>query len=101
MRAMDEFGSVLTMAALILGICAAADWFFLAPAADGARPVQADAQGGTPGFMAVVHRDRVVVADRRSRPRQVAAAPGADSDGGAQVAPAAPMPLAQQTRLSW
>lgn len=86
MRAMDEFGSVLTMAALILGICAAADWFFLAPAADGARPVQADADGGTPKFMAVAHRDRVVVADR-SQSRQ--------------AAPAAPLPLTQQARLSW
>ena len=95
MRAMDEFGSVLTMAALILGICAAADWFFLAAADDGARSEQADAERSTPRFMVVVHRDRVVVADR-NQPRQVAAAPGADSDGGAQVAAAAPIPFAQQ-----
>ncbi len=96
MRAMDEFGSVLTMAALLPGSCAAADWISLVPAVDGVRPVQADAEGGRPGFVAVVHRDRVVLADR-SRPRQVVAAPVADSDGGA---PAAPTPLAQQTGLS-
>ena len=37
MKAMDEFGSVLTMAALILGVCAAVDGLFVASDAAVAR----------------------------------------------------------------
>ncbi len=75
MKTMDEFGSVLTMAALVLGACAAADWLFLIPAADSAGADQASAENASPKFMAVAHRDQVVLAERT--------------------------PVAQPTRLSW
>lgn len=100
MKAMDEFGSVLMMAALILGGCAAMDWLFPGSAAVGARSEQADAESSAPQFMAVVHRGRVVLADPGSV-GWVVAAPDPYSDHATQPGLAARTSLPQQTRLSW
>jgi hypothetical protein len=89
MKTIDEFGSVLVMAALVLGACAAADGLFLVPAADSARPAPALTDRGTAGFIAVVHQDRVVLADH-SRTEPVA-------NDVETVQTGSP----QQARLSW
>lgn len=70
MKVMDEFGSVLTMAALVLGICAVVDEIFPVPAA---------------GFAGA---DRAHPEYTMQKPVAVA-----------RVSPAAPRPLPQQVRL--
>ena len=90
MKAIDEFGSVLVMAAVILGACTVVDGLFLPAAAGGARPNPAFADHAPTNFIAVVHQDRVILADQ-SRMRPAAA------DVGVTAQAASP----QQARLSW
>lgn len=90
MKAIDEFGSVLVMAALLLGACAAVDGMLPLPSADGPRPGPALTDHGAAGFIAVVHQDRVILADH-SRTEL------ATDDVGRTAQPGA----MQQARLSW
>jgi hypothetical protein len=97
MKAIDEFGSVLAMAALILGACAAADGLLFASDAGIATPDHASAGYRRANFIAVVHQDRVVLGDY-GRAGPAGAQASAEADDGAPLAPTA---LPQQTRLSW
>jgi len=99
MKTMDELGSVLMLAALVLGTCAAADSLLLVAAAGSAGPGRAAADGNPPKFISVVQGDRVVFADHA--PARPPAAPSPDFDRRTQPALAAGTQLSRQSRLSW
>lgn len=90
MKSIDEFGSVLVMAALVLGACAAVDGVFLPVAAGDAAATPPMVAHAAASFIAVVHQDRVILADH-SHAQAAAAEVG-------NTAQAATM---QQARVSW
>lgn len=100
MKAMDEFGSVLAMATLVLGLCAAVDGVFPAVEAGSARSAPSYPGYGTDKSIQFAKQEN---ADPDFSVEWAAAVLAETSDTGnsARFAAGRPMPAARQGRMSW
>lgn len=98
MKALDEFGSVLIAAALILGACVATEHLILMPDAGLSRADRAYQKYSGAKSIAVTQRDSAAGVDRDAAGEP---ATPANADMGMKTAPELQVRVFQQARLSW
>lgn len=100
MKAMDEFGSVLAIAALLLGACAVVDGLGVAADAGTVRADKAYSGYRTTQPIAVSRQDMLDLA-ASGKALEVAVTSGEEVASAARPVPVARMSVAQQAQLSW
>jgi hypothetical protein len=96
MKSLDEFGSVLVMAALILGACVATEHLILMPDAEPRRTDRAYQGYEGAKSIAVARRDAINDAGQ-----EFAAEEDQDADKRVNTAPKLQIRVFQQARMSW
>lgn len=100
MKAMDEFGSVLAMATLVLGLCAGVDGITSAAETGSARPVPSYPGYGADKSIQFAKHENADPAFSVEWAAAVLAA-STDTGNGARFAEGRPLPVARQDRRSW
>ena len=100
MKTLDEFGSVLVLAAVILGACVATEHLIPTPDADSSRTDRAYQNYSAAKPIAVAQRDSAAGAGS-SAAGEAAPAADPDPDTGVKAAPELQVRVFQQARLSW
>lgn len=100
MKALDEFGSVLVLAGLILGACVATEHLILMPDAGLSRTDRAYQKYSGAKSIAVAQRDSAAGAGSNAA-GDLAAPANPDANMGAKAAPDLQVRVFQQARLSW
>ena len=100
MKALDEFGSVLVLAALILGACVATEHLILMPDAGLTRTDRAYQKYSGAKSIAVAQQDPALGAGGNAA-ADLSAPANPDPGMGAKAAPELQVRVFQQARLSW
>ena len=98
MKALDEFGSVLVLTAVILGACVATEHLIPTPDADSSRTDRAYQNYSAAKPIAVAQRDSAAGAGNNAAGES---ATPANTDTGVKAAPQLQVRVFQQARLSW